>query len=113
MNEDCLFCKIIQGAIPSDTLYEDDEVLAFRDIAPAAPVHFLVIPKKHISGPSAVEEEDEQLIGKLMRIGNQVAQKEGLEQFRLVFNNGEDAGQTVFHIHMHVIGGRSLNWPPG
>ncbi|MCI5140855.1 MAG: histidine triad nucleotide-binding protein [Candidatus Electrothrix sp. ATG1] len=113
MNEDCLFCKIIQGAIPSDTLYEDDEVLAFRDIAPAAPVHFLVIPKKHISGPSAVAEEDEQLIGKLMRIGNQVAQKEGLEQFRLVFNNGEDAGQTVFHIHMHVIGGRSLNWPPG
>ncbi|MCW5214566.1 HIT domain-containing protein, partial [Desulfobulbus sp. US5] len=71
MAEDCLFCKIIQGDIPSDKLYEDDEVLVFRDIAPTAPVHFLVIPKKHISGPSAVAEEDEQLMGKLIRIGNQ------------------------------------------
>lgn len=113
MAENCLFCKIIQGDIPSDKLYEDDEVLAFRDIAPAAPVHFLVIPKKHISGPSAVAEEDEQLVGRLMRIGNQIAREEGIKNFRLVFNNGADAGQTVFHIHMHVIGGRSLNWPPG
>ena len=113
MAEDCLFCKIIQGDIPSDKLYEDDEVLAFRDIAPAAPVHFLVIPKKHISGPSAVAEEDEQLMGKLIRIGNQIAKKEDIEQFRLVFNNGAEAGQTVFHIHMHVLGGRSLSWPPG
>ncbi|MCI5126288.1 MAG: histidine triad nucleotide-binding protein [Candidatus Electrothrix sp. AR5] len=113
MAEDCLFCKIIQGDIPSDKLYEDDEVLAFRDIAPTAPVHFLVIPKKHISGPSAVAEEDEQLMGKLIRIGNQIAKKEGIEQFRLVFNNGAEAGQTVFHIHMHVLGGRSLSWPPG
>ena len=113
MAENCLFCKIIQGDIPSDKLYEDDEVLAFWDIAPAAPVHFLVIPKKHISGPSAVAEEDEQLVGRLMRIGNQIAREEGIENFRLVFNNGADAGQTVFHIHMHVIGGRSLNWPPG
>ncbi len=94
-------------------LYEDDEVLAFRDIAPTAPVHFLVIPKKHISGPSAVTEEEEQLMGKLIRIGNQVAKEEGIEQFRLVFNNGAEAGQTVFHIHMHVLGGRSLSWPPG
>lgn len=113
MAEDCLFCKIIQGDIPADKLYEDDEVLVFRDIAPVAPLHFLVIPKKHISGPSGVAEEDEQVIGKMMRIGNQVAREEGIEQFRLVFNNGAEAGQTVFHIHMHVIGGRSLNWPPG
>ncbi len=113
MAEDCLFCKIIQGDIPSDKLYEDDEVLVFRDIAPTAPVHFLVIPKKHISGPSAVAEEDEQLMGKLIRIGNQIAKKEGIEQFRLVFNNGAEAGQTVFHVHMHVLGGRSLSWPPG
>ncbi|MCW5205055.1 histidine triad nucleotide-binding protein [Desulfobulbus sp. N2] len=113
MAEDCLFCKIIQGDIPSDKLYEDDEVLVFRDIAPTAPVHFLVIPKKHISGPSAVAEEDEQLMGKLIRIGNQIAKQEGIEQFRLVFNNGAEAGQTVFHIHMHVLGGRSLSWPPG
>jgi histidine triad (HIT) family protein len=113
MAGDCLFCKIIQGDIPSDKLYEDNEVLVFRDIAPAAPVHFLVIPKKHISGPSAVVEEDEQLMGKLIQIGNQIAKKEGIEQYRLVFNNGAEAGQTVFHIHMHVLGGRSLNWPPG
>ncbi|MCI5218247.1 MAG: histidine triad nucleotide-binding protein [Candidatus Electrothrix sp. LOE2] len=113
MAEDCLFCKIIQGDIPSDKLYEDDEVLAFRDIAPAAPVHFLVIPKKHISGPSSLTQEDEQLTGRLIRVGNQVAREEGIEQFRLVFNNGTEAGQTVFHIHMHVLGGRSLNWPPG
>jgi histidine triad (HIT) family protein len=113
MAEDCLFCKIIQGDIPSDKLYEDDEVLAFRDIAPAAPVHFLVIPKKHISGPSSLTQEDEQLMGRLIRVGNQVAREEGIEQFRLVFNNGTEAGQTVFHIHMHVLGGRSLNWPPG
>ena len=113
MAENCLFCKIIQGDIPSDKLYEDDEMLAFRDIAPTAPVHFLVIPKKHISGPSAVAEEDERLIGKLIRVGSQVAEQEGIEHFRLVFNNGAEAGQTVFHIHLHVIGGRSLNWPPG
>lgn len=113
MEANCLFCKIIKGEIPSDKLYEDDDVLAFRDIAPAAPVHFLVIPKKHISGPAAVTEEDEQLIGKLMRIGSQVAKKENIEHFRVVFNNGADAGQTVFHIHTHIIGGRGLNWPPG
>ena len=113
MSDDCLFCKIIKGDIPSDKLYEDDQVLVFRDIAPTAPLHILVIPKKHISGPSAVAEEDEQLIGKMMRVGNQVAKEEGIENFRLVFNNGADADQTVFHIHMHVIGGRSLNWPPG
>ena len=113
MAENCLFCKIIKGEIPSDKLYEDDEVLAFRDIAPTAPVHFLVIPKKHISGPAAVAEEDQELIGKLMRVGSQVAKEEGSEHFRVVFNNGADAGQTVFHIHTHIIGGRSLNWPPG
>ena len=113
MSEDCLFCKIIRGDIPADKLHEDDDVLAFRDISPQAPVHFLVIPKKHISGPSAVEAEDERLIGKLMRVADKVARKEGIEQYRLVFNNGEQAGQTVFHIHMHILGGRNMNWPPG
>ncbi|MCI5148172.1 MAG: histidine triad nucleotide-binding protein [Candidatus Electrothrix sp. MAN1_4] len=113
MAEDCLFCTIIQGDIPADKLYEDDELLVFRDINPVAPLHFLVIPKKHISGPSEVTAEDERIIGKMMRIGNQVAKEENIEQFRLVFNNGPEAGQTVFHIHMHVLGGRSLNWPPG
>ncbi|BCO07744.1 histidine triad nucleotide-binding protein [Desulfolithobacter dissulfuricans] len=113
MSDNCLFCKIIKGDIPADILHEDDEILAFRDIAPQAPVHFLVIPKKHISGPSDVAAEDEQLIGRLMRVGSEIAKKEGIDHFRVVFNNGEQAGQTVFHIHMHILGGRAMDWPPG
>ncbi len=113
MTADCLFCKIAAGEIPADKLYEDDELLAFHDIAPQAPVHFLVIPKKHIQDPSGVDAEDAPLIGKMMRIGSQVAKENGVDDFRLVYNNGAGAGQTVFHIHMHVLGGRSLSWPPG
>ncbi|WP_457573061.1 histidine triad nucleotide-binding protein [Desulfolithobacter sp.] len=113
MSDNCLFCKIIKGDIPADILHEDDEILAFRDIAPQAPVHFLVIPKKHISGPMDVAAEDEQLIGRLMRVGSEIARKEGIDHFRVVFNNGEQAGQTVFHIHMHILGGRNMDWPPG
>ena len=113
MSANCLFCKIIKGEIPADKLYEDDEILAFRDIAPQAPVHFLVIPKKHISGPAQMAEKDEQLLGKLIRVGSELAEKEGIEHFRMVFNNGEQAGQTVFHIHLHILGGRAMNWPPG
>ena len=113
MADNCLFCKIVAGEIPADTLYEDEEIFVFRDIAPQAPVHFLVIPKKHISGPSDVASEAEALIGKMMRIGSEVAHQEGIEHFRVVFNSGEQAGQTVFHIHMHILGGRSLTWPPG
>ncbi|MDO9043587.1 MAG: histidine triad nucleotide-binding protein [Desulfocapsaceae bacterium] len=114
MNKHCLFCKIIAGEIPADTLYEDDEFLAFRDISPQAPVHFLVIPKKHIAGPAFMEEEDEQLIGKMMRVGAQLAKDlELVDGFRMVFNNGAAAGQTVFHIHLHVLGGRQMQWPPG
>ena len=113
MPDNCLFCKIIQGDIPVDKIFEDDDVLAFRDIAPQAPVHFLVIPKKHINGPSSVSPEDEKLIGKLIRVGDEIARKEGINHYRIVFNNGEEAGQTVFHIHMHVLGGRIMSWPPG
>jgi histidine triad (HIT) family protein len=113
MPDNCLFCKIIRGEIPASKLYEDDDVLAFRDIAPQAPVHFLVIPKKHLSGPSAVSPEDEQVVGKMMRIGNEIAVKEGITHFRVVFNNGSQAGQTVFHLHMHILGGRHMAWPPG
>ena len=113
MMDDCLFCKIAAGEIPADKLYEDDDLLAFRDIAPQAPVHFLIIPKKHIQDPANVTEADEALIGKMMRVGAQVAKENGVTDFRLVYNNGADAGQTVFHIHMHVLGGRSLSWPPG
>jgi histidine triad (HIT) family protein len=111
---DCLFCKIINGDIPASKLYEDDDVLAFWDIAPQAPKHFLVIPKKHISGINKAEEADQQLLGKLMTIAARLAQEEGIgENFRAVVNTGEEAGQTVFHIHMHVLGGRSMQWPPG
>ena len=114
MNEHCLFCKIIGGQIPADKLYEDDEFLAFRDISPQAPVHFLVIPKKHIVGPAFLEAEDEQLIGRMMRTGARLATDLGLaEGFRMVFNNGAGAGQTVFHIHLHILGGRPFQWPPG
>lgn len=111
---DCLFCKIVAGEIPATKLYEDDEIIAFLDIAPQAPQHFLVIPKKHIVGPSDVKELDDALIGKMMRVGSQVAEEQGVgDAFRVVFNNGAKAGQTVFHIHMHILGGRDLQWPPG
>ena len=113
MTTDCLFCKIAAGEIPAEKLYEDDDLLAFRDIAPQAPVHFLIIPKKHIQDPAAVGAEDEALIGKMMRVGASVAKENGISDFRLVYNNGIEAGQTVFHIHMHVLGGRALTWPPG
>lgn len=113
MSDNCLFCKIASGTIPADTLYEDDEVMAFWDISPQAPKHFLVIPKKHIAGPSAVAETDEGLIGKVLRIGAELAKQHGTEQFRFVVNNGEEAGQTVFHFHLHVLGGRKMTWPPG
>lgn len=113
MAENCLFCKIIAGQIPAKKLYEDSDILAFWDINPAAPKHFLVIPKKHIAGPVAVAEEDQALIGKLIKEGSRLAQENGIPHFRLVMNNGAEAGQTVFHIHMHVLGGRHLTWPPG
>ena len=113
MSDNCLFCKIINGDIPSGKLYEDDDIYAFRDIAPQAPIHFLVIPKKHIGGPAEVASEDEQLMGKMIRVAGKIAKDEGIDHYRLVYNNGEEAGQTVFHIHMHVLGGRSLGWPPG
>ncbi len=111
---DCLFCKIIAGEIPSAKLYEDDDVLVFKDINPEAPVHFLVIPKKHITGPAYFEEEDEQCFGKMMRVASRVAREQGIgENFRVVLNNGPQAGQTVFHVHMHILGGRPMGWPPG
>ena len=113
MPENCLFCKIVRGEIPAVKLYEDDEVVAFRDIAPQAPLHVLVIPKKHLDGPAAVSVEDEGVVGKMMRVGNEIAVREGFPQYRAVCNNGAQAGQTVFHLHMHILGGRSMTWPPG
>lgn len=109
---DCIFCRIIAGEIPSKKLYEDDDVLAFWDIAPQAPVHFLVIPKKHLAAPVDVEEADDRVIGKLIRVGAQLAKDNGVgDGFRVIFNNGKKAGQEVFHIHMHILGGRQRPWP--
>jgi len=108
----CIFCKIIAGEIPSKKLYEDDDVLAFWDISPQAPVHFLVIPKKHIPRPVDVTDKDDRLTGKLLRIGAQIAKENGVEDdYRVIFNNGESAGQVVFHLHMHILGGKKKPWP--
>jgi histidine triad (HIT) family protein len=111
---DCIFCKIVSGEIPANKLYEDEEMLAFFDMHPQAPTHFLVIPKKHIKGPGDMEAEDTDLIGKLIKKAGDLARENGIGSgFRLVMNNGAAAGQTVFHIHLHVLGGRTMNWPPG
>ncbi len=108
-----LFTKIINRELPADIVYEDDKALAFRDINPQAPVHVLVIPKKVIPKLSDSEPEDQALLGHLLLVANKVAEQEGLEHFRININNGADAGQTVFHLHIHVLGGRSFSWPPG
>ena len=108
--EDCLFCKIAAGEIPSTKVYEDEHVLAFRDIAPQAPVHVLVIPKKHVSGWYDAKDEDEALLAHLMRVAAKVAELEGIVDsgFRVVSNCGQDAQQTVRHLHLHVLGGRAM-----
>ncbi len=113
--EECLFCRIINKEIPSTNVYEDEDVLAFNDINPVAPVHVLVIPKKHISTFFAMEPGDELLIGKVHKAAVQVAQKLGLNEkgFRLVSNCQRGGGQLVFHIHYHLIAGRPFGWPPG
>jgi histidine triad (HIT) family protein len=110
----CLFCKIVEKKIPAKIIYEDESVLAFEDIQPEAPVHFLVIPKKHIASLFEMQKEDEVLIGHLAYVAQMIAQDLGCTNgFRLVNNCMEDGGQTVFHIHMHILGKRQLAWPPG
>ena len=110
-----LFEKIIAREIAADIVYEDEYSLAFRDINPAAPVHCLVIPKRCIERIAHARDDDRDLLGHLMMVAARVAKQEGLEAggYRLVVNNGEDAGQSVFHLHIHVLGGRKLGWPPG
>ena len=111
---DCLFCKIVAGQIPARKLYEDEHVVAFHDIAPQAPVHFLVIPKKHISTLNDLTEDDKALAGHILFTAQSLAREQGCEEgFRVVMNCNELGGQTVYHIHMHVLGQRQLNWPPG
>jgi histidine triad (HIT) family protein len=110
-----IFQKIIDRQIPAKIVYEDDDVLAFRDVNPQAPVHVLVIPKRAIPRISASTEDDDALLGKLLGAARRVAQAEGIAEsgFRLVINNGEHGGQTVDHLHVHLLGGRHLGWPPG
>ena len=108
-----IFTKILSGEIPSDRVYEDEQCIAFRDINPVADTHILVIPRREIPQLDQMVTDDEGLVGHLMRVATIVAKQEGLDAFRLVVNNGAGAGQSVFHLHLHVIGGRSLTWPPG
>ena len=108
-----IFSMILDGKLPCDQVYEDELCIAFRDINPTAPMHILVIPRTEIAQLSHMTEEQEKLIGHLMRVTGIVAQQEGLDDFRVIVNNGAGAGQTVFHLHLHVIGGRSLSWPAG
>ena len=111
---DTLFSKIIQREIPADIVYEDEQCLAFRDINPQAPVHILVIPKKPLTMVSDATDGDQALLGHLLMTASKIAKQEGFgEAFRLVVNNGKDAGQEVFHLHVHILAGRSFAWPPG
>lgn len=113
--EDCVFCQIAKGELPADVVYEDDISVAFKDINPQAPVHVLVIPKKHIRSMLDVTKEDVALIGNLFRIANKIAEEKDISNsgFRLVINTGSQSGQSVWHIHIHLLGGRKMTWPPG
>lgn len=110
---DCLFCSIIGGQVPSNKLYEDELCYAFYDIAPQAPVHFLVIPKAHIPSVSAVNQENQAIVGHIFAVIAQLTSQLGLDSYRVVSNIGEQAGQSVFHLHFHVLSGRDMTWPPG
>ena len=115
MSNDCIFCKIIKGEIKSSIVYENDSVLAFKDIAPKAPVHIVVIPKTHIEKISDLNQQNKGIISELVLAANEIARKTHIATtgYRLVLNCGLDAGQAVFHIHMHILGGRKMTWPPG
>lgn len=112
---DCLFCKMANGQIKPDKVFESDNVLAFRDINPQAPTHVLIIPKRHIATVNDLKAEHGPLIGEMYLTAQQIAAQEGIEErgYRLVMNCNRDAGQSVFHIHLHLLAGRALNWPPG
>lgn len=112
---DCLFCKIAQGKIPAKIIYEDEHAVAFEDIDPQAPVHTLIIPRRHISKLLDLAEEDSGLMGHLFRVANKLARAKGIAErgFRVVANCNPESGQTVYHIHIHLLGGRAMHWPPG
>lgn len=110
---DCLFCKIASGEIPGDMVYADDDVVAFNDINPQAPTHFLVVPRTHIAKIADMETGQCEMIGRLFHVAAEVCRQKGITDYRLVINNGQAVGQTVFHVHLHVLAGRPFGWPPG
>jgi len=113
MSEDCIFCKIARKEIPAKLVYEDADVFAFEDIHPQAPLHLLVCPKKHAHSLAEMQEGDAALLGRIVLVGAKLAKERGHAAHRTVFNTGAEAGQSVFHIHLHVLGGRGMKWPPG
>jgi histidine triad (HIT) family protein len=110
---DCLFCRIVSGEIPADVVHSSDSVLAFRDVTPQAPTHILIIPTTHHDNVAEQAQVDPASVGNLITVAGQIAEAEGLPGYRLVVNTGAEGGQSVFHTHLHLLGGRSLNWPPG
>jgi histidine triad (HIT) family protein len=110
---DCLFCKIVAGEIPADVVAETERALAFRDVNPQAPVHVLVVPRAHVATAAELAESEPETLADLFLVGARVAADAGHESYRTVFNTGEEAGQTVFHAHLHVLAGRAMTWPPG
>ncbi|MCS7039036.1 MAG: histidine triad nucleotide-binding protein [Anaerolineae bacterium] len=115
MSSDCIFCRIIAGEVPSETVYRDDRVTAFRDIRPVAPVHILIVPNKHIASVNEAEEADEAVLGRLLLTAKRLAVQEGIAKsgYRLIINTGPHAGQEVFHLHLHLIGGQRMRHPMG
>lgn len=111
----CLFCRIVEGEIPAQVVREDEATVAFRDVDPKAPTHVLVIPRRHVASVNDLQAEDAELVGKLYLAAREIARQEGIAEsgYRLVMNTGPEAGQTVHHIHLHVLGGREMRWPPG
>lgn len=109
----CIFCQVVQGELDSEVVQEDDRALAFKDVNPQAPTHFLVIPKEHISSLSEVPEGKGDLLGHLLLMTRQIARAQGLDAYRVIINDGTGAGQTVFHLHLHLLAGRTFSWPPG
>ena len=112
---DCLFCRIVAGGIPASIVFENDQVVAFKDITPRAPTHVLIIPRRHIASLNELAPDDDALVGEMVRTAAAIAKDQGLSErgYRTVFNCNADAGQTVFHIHLHLLGGRTMAWPPG
>lgn len=112
---DCLFCGIVEGKIKANVVYQDDHVVVFKDINPKAPVHLLIIPRRHIASVLDIEGDDRALIGEVFQVAGRLAREHGIAEtgFRVVVNSGPDAGQSVFHVHYHLIGGRQMSWPPG